>query len=280
MPEGDTIYRSARTLHRVLAGQVVTKFETAYAHIDRVDVDTPIVGQTVEKCEARGKHILMFFSGGQILRTHMRMNGSWHVYRPGERWFRGPHAMRVRIENANWVAVAFDVPVAEFVTARQLETSDPVAKLGPDLLGVTFDRDEAVRRIVASGHRAIAMTLLDQRIVAGIGNIYKSEVLFMSGVHPEVPSSAIPHATLESMMDLARRLLRDNVLESASPAIQTYRNLRQTSVAGRHDDSVWVYGRRHKPCRKCGTPIAMKKMGLEARSTYWCPNCQPIVSGA
>lgn len=275
MPEGDTIYRSARTLHKVLAGQVVTRFETAYAHIDRVNVDTPIVGQTVEKCEARGKHVLMFFSGGQILRTHMRMNGSWHVYRPGERWWRGPHAMRVCIGTAEWVAVAFDVPVAEFVTLRQLETTDPVARLGPDLLGATFDRDEAVRRIIASGHRAIAMTLLDQRIVAGIGNIYKSEVLFLSGVHPEAPSSAVPQSTLESMMDRARGLLRDNVMEGTSPSIQTYRNLRQLSAASRHDDNVWVYGRRHKPCRKCGTPIEMKKMGLEARSTYWCPRCQP-----
>lgn len=276
MPEGDTIYRSARTLHKVLAGQVVTNFETAYAHLDRVNVDTPIAGQTVEKCEARGKHILMFFSGGPILRTHMRMNGSWHVYRHGERWWRGPHAMRVRIDTADWVTVAFDVPVAEFVTAKQLESSDPVAKLGPDLLGVTFDRDEAVRRIVASGHRAIAMTLLDQRIVAGIGNVYKSEVLFLSGVHPEIPSSAIPRSKLESMMDLARGLLRDNVVEGSSPAIQTYRNLRQISRASADGDNVWVYGRRDKPCRKCGTPIAMKKMGLEARSTYWCPRCQPI----
>jgi endonuclease VIII len=276
MPEGDTIYRSARTLHKVLAGHLVTRFETAYAHIDRVNVDTPIAGQTVEQCEARGKHILMFFSGGQILRTHMRMNGSWHVYRPGERWWRGPHAMRIRVETADWVAVAFDVPVAEFVTLKQLETSDPVAQLGPDLLGAAFDRDEAVRRIIASGHRAIAMTLLDQRIVAGIGNIYKSEVLFLSGVHPETPSSAVPLATLESMMDLSRSLLRDNVIEGSSPSIQTYRNLRQLSSASHHDDNVWVYGRRHKPCRKCGTPIEMKKMGLDARSTYWCPGCQPI----
>jgi endonuclease-8 len=276
MPEGDTIFRSARTLHKVLAGHVVTRFETAYAHIDRVNVDTPIVGQSVEKCEARGKHILMHFSGGQILRTHMRMNGSWHVYRPGERWWRGPQAMRIRIDTAEWVAVAFNVPVAEFVTVRELETTDPVAKLGPDLLGAAFDRDEAVRRIIASGHRAIAMTLLDQRIVAGIGNIYKSEVLFLSGVHPELPSSAVPPATLEAMMDLARGLLRDNVVETSSPNIQTYRNLRQLSAASNHDDNVWVYGRRHKPCRKCGTPIEMKKMGIEARSTYWCPTCQPI----
>ena len=172
MPEGDAIFRAARSLHRVLAGQQVTKFETAYAHLDRVDVDTPLAGRTIEKCVAAGKHLLIYFSGDLILRTHMRMNGSWHLYRHGERWWRGPQAMRVRIDTADWVAVAFDVPVAEFVTTKQLETRDPVAQLGPDLLGAAFDRDEAVRRIVASAARPIAMTLLDQRIVAGIGNIY------------------------------------------------------------------------------------------------------------
>jgi len=263
-------------MHRVLAGHAVTRFETAYAHLDRVNVDTPIVGRTVEKVESAGKHILMRFSGDLILRTHMRMSGSWHLYRHGERWWRGQHMMRVRIDTADWVAVAFNVPVAEFVTRRQLETSDPVAKLGPDLLGETFDRDEAVRRIIASGHRAIANTLLDQRIVSGIGNVYKSEVLFLCGVHPEVSSSAVPIATLEKMMDLARGLLRDNVKDGTSGQIQTYRNLRQWNKSSEHDESVWVYGRRDKPCRKCGTPIAMKKMGLEARSTYWCPNCQRL----
>jgi endonuclease VIII len=276
MPEGDTIFRAARSLHKVLAGHVVTRFETAYAHIDRVNVDTPLVGRTVEKCESAGKHILIRFSGDLILRTHMRMNGSWHLYRHGERWWRGPQAMRVRIDTADWVAVAFNVPVAEFVTPRQLETTDPVAKLGPDLLGVTFDREEAIRRIIASGDRPIAMTLLDQRIVAGIGNIYKSEVLFLTGVHPDVPSASVPLPILEAMMDSARALLRDNVIDGSSPRIQTYRNLRQLNPASEHDESLWVYGRRDKPCRKCATPIEMKKMGIEARSTYWCPNCQPI----
>jgi endonuclease-8 len=275
MPEGDTIFRAARSLHRVLAGHPVTRFETAYAHPDRVNVDTPIVGRIIERIESAGKHILMRFSGDLILRTHMRMNGSWHLYRHGEKWWRGEHAMRVRIDTAGWVAVAFNVPVAEFVTPRQLETRGPVAELGPDLLGQAFDRDEAVRRILASGHRAIANTLLDQRIVAGIGNVYKSEVLFLSGVHPEVPSSAVAQATLEQMMDVARGLLADNVKDGTSGQIQTYRSLRQWNKASEHDDSVWVYGRRGKPCRKCGTPIEMKKMGLEARSTYWCPSCQP-----
>jgi endonuclease-8 len=280
MPEGDTIFRAARTLHKVLAGQVVTRFETAYAHLDRVNVDTPIAGRIVEKCESAGKHLLIYFSGDLILRTHMRMNGSWHIYRHDDRWWRGPQQMRVRIDTADWIAVAFNVPVAEFVTPAQLAKASPVAQLGPDLLGAAFDRDEAVRRIVASGARPIANTLLDQRIVSGIGNVYKSEVLFMTGVHPEVPSSAIAAATLERMMDIARSLLKDNVIDSASPRIQTYRNLRQSNPATGHDESLWVYGRRDKPCRKCGTPIAMKKMGLEARSTYWCPNCQQLPEGS
>src|SRR6478735_10855367 len=219
MPEGDSIYRAARSLNRVLAGHAVTRFEAAYAHLDRVNVDTPLVGRTIDKVVSAGKHLLIYFSGDLILRTHMRMNGSWHIYRDDERWWRGPQQMRVRIDTADWVAVAFNVPVAEFVTPKQLAKSDPVAALGPDLLGVEFDRDEAVRRIIASGARPIANTLLDQRIVSGIGNIYKSEVLFMTGVHPEVPSSAVPHATRERMMDIARGLLQDNVVDGSSPRI-------------------------------------------------------------
>ena len=275
MPEGDSIFRAARNMHRVLAGHVVTNFETAYAHLDRVHVDTPISGRTIERIESAGKHHLIVFSGDLILRTHMRMNGSWHLYRHGERWWRGPQSMRVRLDTADWVAVAFDVPVAEFVTPRELATKDPVAKLGPDLLGREFDREDAVRRLIASGHQPIAMSLLDQRLVAGIGNIYKSEVLFLSGVNPFTPAGAIPPDVLEKMMDIAHGLLKDNVVEGSLPRIQTYRSLRMTNRASSHDESLWVYGRAGKPCRKCGTPIEMKKMGLEARSTYWCATCQP-----
>src|SRR4029453_9393849 len=122
---------------------------------------------------------------------------------------------------------------------------------GPEMLGEAFDRDEASRRIAASGHRAIAQTLLDQRIVAGIGNVYKSEVLFLSGVHPETPSSAVPLAALERMMDVARGLLRDNPIEPTSPPIKPYANPRQWNPASEHDESLWAYGRRGKPCRKC-----------------------------
>jgi endonuclease-8 len=276
MPEGDTIFRAARNMHRVLAGHAVTLFETAYAHLDRVNVDTPIAGRTIERVESAGKHHLIVFSGDLILRTHMRMNGSWHLYRHGERWWRGPQAMRVRVDTADWVAVAFDVPVAEFVTSKTLATSDPVATLGPDLLGREFDRDEAVRRLAASAHQPVAMSLLDQRLVAGIGNIYKSEVLFLAGVNPFAPAGSISKEILENMMAIARRLLKDNVVEGTSPRIQTYRNLRMMNPATSHDESLWVYGRAGKPCRRCGTPIEMKKIGVAARSTYWCPTCQPL----
>ena len=262
-------------MHRVLAGHAVTRFETAYAHLDRVNVDTPLVGRTIERVESAGKHHLIVFSGDLILRTHMRMNGSWHLYRHGEKWWRGPQGMRVRIDTADWVAVAFNVPVAEFVTPKELATTDPVAKLGPDLLGREFNRDEAVRRLIASAHQPIAMSLLDQRLVAGIGNVYKSEVLFLTGVNPLTPTSALPQDRLERMMDVARGLLKDNVIAGTSGQIQTFRNLRQTNRSIDPNQNLWVYGRGGKPCRKCGTLIEMKKMGVEARSTYWCPRCQP-----
>lgn len=275
MPEGDTIFRAARHMHRVLAGHRVTRFETAYAHLDRVNVDTPIAGRTIERVESAGKHLLIVFSGELILRTHMRMNGSWHLYRHGERWWRGPQALRVRIDTADWVAVAFNVPVAEFVTPKELASTDPVAKLGPDLLGAAFDRDEAVRRLGAAAHQSIAASLLDQRLVAGIGNVYKSEVLFLAGVNPFTPSSAVSKDRLETLLDIARGLLKDNVVDGSSPRIQTYRNLRMTNPASNHDESLWVYGRAGKPCRRCGTAIEMKKVGIDSRSTYWCRICQP-----
>ena len=274
MPEGDTIFRTARTLQNTLAGHRVTKFDTAYAHLARVNVDGPIAGRMIERCEAAGKHVLIVFEGDLILRTHMRMNGSWHLYHHGERWWRGPQAMRVRLDTADWVAVAFDVPVAEFVTAKQLATTDPVAALGPDLLKPAFDRDEAIRRVRVAGTLPIAQALLDQRLVAGIGNVYKSEVLFLAGVHPDTPASAVPQGVLEQIMDLARRLLNDNVVPGTPGAIQTYRSLRRTDRRSDPSDSLWVYSRAGKPCRKCGTAIESKKMSLDARTTYWCPTCQ------
>jgi endonuclease-8 len=280
MPEGDTIFRTARSLHQALAGHRATGFDTAYAHLARVNDDRPIAGRRIERCEAAGKHVLMVFDGDVILRTHMRMSGSWHLYRHGERWWRRPQAMRVRVDTEAWVAVAFDVPVAEFVTAKQLASTGPVAALGPDLLKPGFDRDEAVRRIHAAGALPIAEALLDQRLVAGIGNVYKSEVLFLSGVHPDTPAGALPHGTIERLLGTAHSLLGDNVVEGTPAAIQTYRSLRRADRGSDPSHSLWVYNRAGRPCRQCGTPIEVKKIGQFARTTYWCRTCQPTSSAA
>ena len=277
MPEGDTIYRAARTLNSALAGQVVTRFESGLAQLAQIDRDEPITGRTVERVEAAGKHLLMTFSGGLVLRTHMRMNGSWHIYRPGERWQMTPRAMRIRIDTANWVTVAFNVYVAEFVRQERLHRHRPVATLGPDLLG-NFDSALALELVRAHGNRPMHEVLLDQRVMAGIGNVYKSEILFLSRIHPDTIVHAVDDAQWLELMTLAQRLLRANVAESSGPGIETYRGLRRTTGRLNPEDRLWVYSRGGQPCRKCGTPIASRKDGDDARVTYWCPTCQTMRS--
>ena len=275
MPEGDTIYRAARTLHTALAGQTVTRFETGLAQLAQIDRDTPIASRVVERVEAAGKHLLMTFSGGLVLRTHMRMNGSWHIYRPGETWQMTPRAMRILIATAEWVAVAFNVYVAEFVAAPAMARHRPVATLGPDLLG-DFDSGRALERVRRDDSRPVHETLLDQRVMAGIGNVYKSEILFLAHIHPDTPAGTLSDAEWMSMMHLARRLLKANIAESSGSGIETYRGLRRTTGRMNPGDRLWVYSRGGQPCRKCGTRILSRKDGDAARVTYWCPSCQPL----
>lgn len=273
MPEGDTIFRAARTLHLALAGKTVTRFTSVYPALTRIDEDAPIAGRTITRVEARGKHLLMHFSATTTLRTHMRMHGSWHIYRPGEAWQLPRRDARIIIETSDFVAVGFNVPIAEFLDARQAARQDDLRKIGPDLLGVEFDEDEALRRLQARGAEGIAEALLNQRVVAGIGNVYKSETLFLERVHPETPVAGVSDGTLLALLRTARRLLKANVAD-ASSEIVTYRGLRRTT--GRTDpaERLWVYGRGGKACRRCGTAIAYKKTGPDARGTYWCPTCQ------
>jgi len=296
MPEGDTIFRAARTLHRALAGHVVTRFDTAYAPLARVHDDTPITGRTIEAVDARGKHLVMRFSGdltgsdaalsraasgGPVgarlqfawrgplaLRTHMRMHGSWHVYRPGERWQRPPREMRVLVATADLVAVGFNIVDAEFEAASAVGTRDAIADLGPDLLAPGFDAAEAIRRLRERGAVPIAEALLDQRALAGIGNVFKSEVLFEGGVHPETRVDALSDARLAGLVDIARRQLAANVVETMP------RFGRRTTGRMAIAEGLWVYGRGGRPCRRCGTPITFARLGLGARPTYWCPRCQ------
>jgi endonuclease-8 len=274
MPEGDTIFRAARTLHRALAGQTITRFEAALAPLAQVDRDRPIAGRSVERVESVGKHCLMHLSDRLVLRTHMRMNGSWHIYRPGEQWQMPAHAMRILIATREWVAVAFNVYSAEFIPSDQLERHRPLATLGPDLLG-TFDRTRALTLLRANDARPVHEVLLDQRVMAGIGNVYKSEIMFLSRLHPDTPARAITDRQWADVMDLARTLLNANVASGSGGQIVTYRGLRRTTGRMNPEDRLWVYSRGGRPCRRCGTRILSRKDGDDARVTYWCPRCQP-----
>jgi endonuclease-8 len=287
MPEGDTIFRAAGTLHRALAGRTVTRFESVFPTLSRVDDDTPLSGRTIDRVEARGKHLLMWFSAGPpegrrgasasaalVLRTHMRMNGSWHIYRPSERWQRPHRDMRIVLETVDFHAVAFNVPVAELLAPDRLEQVRQIRDLGPDPLSDGFHPAEAAARIMARGDLDIADALLDQTAIAGIGNVYKSEVLFAGGINPFEKVRALGRQDVDRLVAIAVRYMRANVVESTAPAIETYRGLRRTT--SRHDPGarLWVYGRAGKPCRRCGTPISRARQGPHARSTYWCPRCQ------
>ncbi|MEA2164335.1 MAG: endonuclease [Thermoanaerobaculia bacterium] len=253
MPEGDSIYRAAQGLHRALAGKVVTSFETVLSRLARVDDQTPLRGRTIERVISRGKNLIIEFSGDLHLHTHMKMSGSWHIYRPGERWQRPHRDMRIVLGTAEFVAVAFNVPVAEFHTTRTLARDEDLRRLGPDLLGAAFDAAEAMRRIRAHAGKEIANVLLNQRVIAGIGNIWKSETLFDARIDPFTIVSALDDEQIDRIVASALKLLR-------------------RSASGRSEFAV--YSRGGDPCRKCRTPLRSRKQGEDARWTYWCPKCQ------
>lgn len=270
MPEGDTIFRAARTLNAALAGKVVRRFETRLAHLARVDDNTPIAGRIIERVVPIGKHLIIEFSGGLHLRTHLRMNGSWHIYRPGERWMKRRDAMRLVIETDDFVAVGFDIPVAEFLDDRAVVRQEDLRRIGPDTLGERFDVDDVVARMRARDDSEIANVLLNQRVIAGIGNIYKSETLFICRINPFSQVSDLSDETLKTISNTARKILQH------SAAVD--RPARHHTGSLDSAKNLWVYGRRGEPCRRCGTLIEYRKQGSDVRGTYWCPRCQPALA--
>jgi endonuclease VIII len=297
MPEGDTIYRAARALRGVLAGKIVTRFETGLAGLARVDDEASVVGRVVEKVESRGKWLLIYFSGDLILVTHMLMSGSWHLYRLGEKWRMPRSRMRVVIrvggtagedptsvakdgrltwgtQCGGWEAVAFNVPIAEFHTARSLERSSEVTRLGPDILAGEFTVEGGVARLAAyaveSPEAEVGVVLLNQRVLAGLGNVYKSEVAFAAGVNPFRAMRTVTPKEMEALVDFAVRYMRANVGEGADGG-------RRTIAALDREERLWVYRRAGQECRRCGGVVMMRKQGEQMRSTYWCPVCQPLV---
>lgn len=274
MPEGDTIFRAARTLNRALAGKPVVRFESMFPALTRIHEDTPITGRTVEHVRSMGKHVLMEFSEGLILRTHMRMNGSWHIYRPGEAWHRPRIDMRIVVGTRDFEAVGFNIPIAEFIHERNLRRHDELRRLGPDLLSEDFDETAAIARIRARPDTEIGQVLLTQRVMAGVGNVYKSEVLFACGVNPFVVTRAVSDEAVRRLVETARKFLRMNV-SGEMAAMTTYTGLRRTTKRADPRERLWVYGRARLPCRRCGTAIRVRAQGSDARLTYWCPACQP-----
>ena len=281
MPEGDTIYRSARAMQRAIGGKVCTGFETGLATLARVNDDAPIAGRTIENVEARGKWLLIHFSGDLILLTHMLMSGSWHLYRTGEKWWMGKNRMRAVIRTQEWQAVAFNVPVAEFHTARSLERYTQVPKLGVDVLGPDYSVEAGVAKLKAYGaehpETEIAVVLLNQRVLAGLGNVYKSEVAFAAGVNPFRAMATITDREFEVMAEVAQRWMKANVADGVGDGIVTYSGNRRTTGNSNRDDRLWVYGRKGQECRRCGGTIEGRKQGVQARSTFWCPICQPWI---
>jgi endonuclease-8 len=262
MPEGDTIFRTATVLRTAIAGKPLVGFETPRLRA------TPFPPETVVRSvEARGKHLLVGFGDGRILHTHMQMSGSWHVYRPGEPWQRAEHRVRVRIDVPDAVAVCFDAPVVELLREHDLPRHPRLSALGPDLCSPDADLAEALARLdrLPTGTE-IAVALLDQRVASGVGNVYKSEVLFARRVDPFATLGDLDLATKRGLLDTASRMLRANLGGG-----------RRTTAPG----GLAVYSKAGRPCSHCGTPIRSARQGETARTTYWCPSCQraPALEG-
>jgi endonuclease-8 len=262
VPEGDAVWRTAQRLDRGLSGQQLTRTDFRVPAIATVDLSGGIVVETV----SRGKHLLTRIdgpTGDWTLHTHLKMEGSWRVFRPGERWGKPDHVVRVVLETVDRTAVGFQLGVVELV--RRDREDDVVGHLGPDLLGPDWDEDEAVRRLTADPDRPLGEALLDQRNLAGIGTIYRTELCFLTGYDPRTPVGAVTDPL--RMVRLARSMLDQN------------RTMAQICTTGdkRRGRSLWVYGRSHQRCLRCGTPIEHAELGepTRARVAYWCPRCQP-----
>jgi endonuclease-8 len=265
MPEGDNVFRAATALRKALQGARVLRFDAADAMVRRAIEEKPLAGERIESVGARGKNLLVRFDDGRLLRTHLRMHGSWHLYRAGERWRRPPNHARVAIEtDSGFVAVCFDAPVVQLGThfvMRDLE------KLGPDATTDQFDAAEAARRLRSRPDLTIGEGLLLQRAMAGVGNVIKAEALFLCGQDPFQRVGDVSDDRLAALIDAAHRLLVSN--RESGP-----RASRNALTGSR----LWVYDRSGKPCLRCGTTIAMRRQGALARSTYYCPRCQNIGS--
>lgn len=265
MPEGDTVWRTARRLHDALAGAVLLRCDLRVPRLATAD----LTGRRVLEARSRGKHLLTRFEGGLTLHSHLGMEGAWQVRAAdGRRGSGGPsHEIRALLGTADALAVGYRLPVLELL--RTDEEDRAVGHLGPDLLGADWDAGEALRRLLADPARPVGEALLDQRILAGVGNVYRSELCFLARVPPWTPVGEVPEPA--RLVALARRLLVAN----------RHRVRRSTTGELHRDRMLYVYGRARRPCRRCGTAVRSGELGPpgEQRIAYWCPRCQPEPAG-
>lgn len=261
MPEGDTVFRAACKLDRALTGQTLVRTDFRVPQLATSD----LAGATVAGTVSRGKHLLTRIVRDDeqwTLHTHLKMEGSWHTLRPGQRWSRPAHQARVVLETAARTAVGFSLGIVELLDTADEHTV--VGHLGPDLLGPDWDEDVALSRLRADSARPVGEALLDQTCLAGIGNMYQAELCFVSGVHPRTPVGAV--GALPRVVRRAKQMLELN----SRRATQT--------TTGDLREPLWVYRRDKAPCRRCGTPIEVAMVGPPGRerASYWCPSCQPL----
>jgi endonuclease-8 len=232
-----------------------------------------VVGSRVTAVEPVGKHMLIRFDNGLTLHTHLRMTGTWHRYAPGERWRLPAWKARVVLEVGKHVIVCFNAPVAELMEDRAVDLHPGMASLGPDLLSPEFSPSEAFQRLRSLSDVEIAEAISDQRAMAGVGNVFKSEALFLESLNPWTHVWSVSDEQLQSLIATARRLLQENATPVRPQRITTRGDPR---APGR----LWVYGRTNRPCARCGTPIRSRRQGQLNRPTYWCPRCQPSPSAS
>ena len=262
MPEGDAVWRTARRLAQALDGRTLVRSDLRVPQHATAD----LAGGTVVETVSRGKHLLTRIDGPEgpvTLHTHLKMEGSWRTYRRGERWSKPGHLARVVLDAGEVSAVGFQLGVVELLPRARED--DVVGHLGPDLLGPDWDDAEAVRRLTADPDRPLGEALLDQRNLAGIGTIYRTELCFLTGYDPRDPVRVVQDPL--RMVRLAHTMLMQN------------RSIPQICTTGdkRRGRSLWVYGRGQERCLRCGTPIERGELGQPGveRVAYWCPRCQP-----
>jgi endonuclease VIII len=263
MPEGDTVHRWADRLRIALCGRALTRVEIRR---DTRGLRPPAPGARVTDVEARGKHLLVHFDDGATLHTHMMLDGVWHVYRPRAGWRRAAHRARVVLEvDDGTTAVCFDAPIVELRREGRARpatrATDSLDHLGPDLCGDAPDVDTVLDRLAAiAGDTTIGEALLDQRVAAGVGNVFKSEICWARRVHPSTPVGALMPDVRRALYETAHAQLRANI---GGGRRVTYRG------------GLAVYGKQRRPCPRCRAPIQRAWTGRDPRVTYWCPRCQP-----